>query len=368
VLPWEAIGIFADKKSMDETLFPLQEEQHIQRWFLGMEQRAKRQISTEEAGALQKRISRLKVRPLWILAIAVFSIPLFILFINSLNLQPGIPDAVFSILGLSLMFIVLPVFILFTRDSLREAKALKCDLETGNIYVFEGLITRPLRRVKTIRLLIRERLIHGEDNILHRFEVLPNSEAVIRVNGVISERWQKDRIVQATAPPEQHYDALVKQGLSKDANGESVDLFQRHMSQAEIAELKNHIARLKKPTAWLIGMTVWMLTLITMVTISTSDGSLGQWLSKYQFQAGTVCVLFAITARRHIQALKTARLMNQDADMRILRIIKSSDECASKTNNSLSQGLEFLPVSLLGWNADGKPYLWRLRRSRLIKM
>jgi hypothetical protein len=367
-LPWEVIGIFADKKFMDETIFPLQDEQHIQRWFLGMEQRAKRPISIEEAGALQKRISRLKMRPLWILATAAFSIPFFILFINSLNLQSGISDAVFSILGISLMLIGLPVFILFTRDSFKEAKALKSDLETGIIYIFEGRVTPPLRNVKTIRHLIRERLIHGEDNIPHRFEVLPNSETVVRVNGVISKGWQKERIVQATAPPEQHYDALVRQGLSREANGESVDLFQRHMSQAEMAELKNHIARLKKPTAWLIGMTIWMLLLIAMATISTSDGSFSQWLRKYQFQAVMVCVLFTITARRYIRAIKTARLMNQDADMKVLHIIKSSDEGANKTDNSRSQGLEFLPLSLLGWNADGKPYLWRLRRSRLIKM
>jgi hypothetical protein len=352
---------------MDRTISPLQEKQQIQRWFLGLEQSSERQISVDEAGVLEKRIFRLKMRPLWILATAVFSISLIILVLNSMNLHSRIPDALYMILAISLTFIGLPVFILFTRDSFREAKALKGDLETGSIFIFEGPVTPPLRRCRAIRHLIHERLIHVEENVPQRFEVLLNSETVIRVNGVMSERWRKGRIVQATAPPEQHYDALVKQGLSEEATGESVDLFQRHMSQAEIGELKNHIARFKKPPALLIAMTVWMLLLITAVIISVSEGSFGQWQSKYRFQAVMVCVLFAITAWRYFRALKTVRLMNQDAGMEILRIIKSQEECASKTNNNLIPVLEFLPVSLLGWSVDGKPYPWRLRRPRLIK-
>jgi hypothetical protein len=355
------------KKSMDGTISPLQEEQQIQRWFLGLEQTAKRQISVEEAGALKKRISRLKMRPLWILVMAILSIPLFILFLKSLNLQSDIPDALFAILAISLILIGLPVYILFTRDSFSEAKALKGDLETGSIFIFEGPVTQPLRRCKTIRHLTRERLIHVEENIPHRFDVLLNSETVLRVNGVISGRWRKGRIVEATAAPEQHYDALVKQGLSEGAPGESVDLFQRHMSQAELGELKHHIARFKKPPALLIAMTVWMLMLITTVFISMTEGGFGQWQNKYRFQAVMVCILFAITTWRYIRALKTARLMNQDAGMEILRIIKSQEECAGNTNKDLIPVLEFLPVSLLGWSVDGKPYPWRLRKPRLLK-
>jgi hypothetical protein len=350
---------------MEGIIHPLQEDQHIRRWFIGLGQRSMRPISVDETGVLKKRIFRLRIRPLWIIAAAIFVIPIFIVFLNSLHLQSDLLDSIRAILGLSILFLGLPTYILSTRDSIREAKALKGDLEIGSLFIFEGKIMPPLRRCKIIKHLNKELLIHADENIQQQFEILPNSETVLRVNGIMSERWRKGRILEATAPPEHHYDALVKEGLPEETTGESIDLFQRHMSHAELAELKRHIAHFKKPSGVLIAMATWMLLLIAAVFVS--EGSFRAWQNGSRLQAVLVCILFAVAAARYIRSRRTARLLNEDAGMEILQIIKPQEPCEASANTRLAPVLEFLPNSLLGWNVDGMPYPWRLRKPRLRK-
>jgi hypothetical protein len=353
---------------MDENISPFQEGQQFQRWFLGIEQRSERPISIEEANILRKRIFAVRVRPLWILMAVAFSITLIILCNNSFNQQSEIPDVLITVLGLALIFIGLPFYILFTRDSFREAKALKSDLVTGKVFIFEGPIAGPLIRCKTIRRLFKERLFHAGENPPQQFDVLPISSTVFRINGILSRGWRKGRIVEATAPPARHYDVLIQQGIPGETTGEPYDLYQRHMSQAEIVELKNHIVRFRKPPRMFIVMAVQMLILIAAVFISVSVGKFSQWQDRYRIEAGIVCVLFVITLSRYIRDLRTARLMIQDAGIEVLRIVKPQDECEGKINQGLTPVLEFLPNSLLAWSVNGRPYPWRLRKPRPVKI
>jgi hypothetical protein len=353
---------------MSGTIYPLQGGQQIQRWFLGLEQSSERQISAEETIALRKRVLKLKMRPVWIIAAAVCSISLFTLLLESLHLESDVPEILLSILAISLILIGLPIYLLFIRDSFREVTALKGDLNIGRAFIFEGPVTEPLRRIKTIQQLAGERLIHAGEDTSQRFDILPNSMTVIRVNGVMSSGWHKGRMLEATAPPEHHYDALVKEGLPENVTGSSFDLFQRHMSQAEISELNTHIAQFKKPSGLLIAMAVSMLLLIAAFIWAVCEGKFRQWQNMHQLEAAMITVLFAITAGRYIRSFKTARLMDRDAGVKILRIIKPQEECEGKTNSNLTPVLEFLPVSLLGWNVDGRPYPWRLKKPRILKI
>jgi hypothetical protein len=353
--------------SMSGEISPHAEGPQIQRWFLGLEQSSERQLDPAESGSLRKRIRTLRIRPFLILGMVALLLSLIVLGLNSLKWESKAIDALISAFGISLILLGLPLWILVSRDALRDAKTLKNNIKIGRVFIFTGPVAKPLRHHRMMQGLIKERLLYDEINLEQRFDVLPNSGTVIKVNGKFPNRWWKEKVFEATAPPEKQYEALVKQCSPKGAAEDPVDLFQRHMSQEELEELTIHIAKLKRPPGALIVLAVWILILIIAIIMHASDGQLSQWADKYQMQAMLMCIFTAIGIFRYLRMLKTARLLSQDAGMKVLRLLRPRQEIENRTDENIPPVLEYLPVSQFGWSVYGKPYLWRLRKSRIPK-
>ncbi len=306
---------------MDDGISHATDVHQFQRWFLGLEQKSERRLCDAEVAELSRRIFRLRARPILIVAAMALLVCPLVLFFNS-QPQPQIPDALIFAYGISLVFIGLPVVILLIRDGLREAGILKGDLRFGRVFMFEGPMGEPWRCCRAVKGLLKERLISNEQGVQQRLDVLPVSGAVIVANGLKPHGWWTGEVVEATAPPEQHYDVPVSLDNTAGIAGEHFDVLQRHMSPGEIAELKYHIARIRRPPAMLIVMTVWTAILLTAMFAYASDGKLVQWLARFRTQALLVSGIFAINAYRYTRAVRTARLLNQDASRQVLRIYK----------------------------------------------
>jgi len=332
-----------------------------------MEQISERPLDAAEANALEKRICALRMRPILTLGAAVFLISLIILLLSSLYWESKAIDVLVSAFGISLVLLWLPLWILVSRDSLRNAMAMKGDMKSGRVFVFESPIEEPLRRLKIIRSLIKEHLVYNEQNVPQRLDVLPCSGTVIRANGKMPNVWLKEKILEAVAAPKQQFEALVKQGTPEADVEEAMDLFQRHMSQEELEELAAHIAKLRRLPGSLIFMAVWMLVLTAAIAIYASSGQLKLWVDKYQLQASLMCFITAIIAFRYFRTLKTASLLTQDAGVKILRLLRLRSEFEGSADENDPPVLEYLPISQLGWSVYGKPYPWRLRKSHIPK-
>ncbi len=332
-----------------------------------MDQITERPLDAAEANTLKKRIRALRMRPILTLGAAAILISLTILLLSSLHWESRTIDVLVSAFGISLVLLGLPLWILASRDLLRNARMMKGDMKAGRVFVFESPIEEPLRRLKIIQSLIKEQLVWNDPNLRQRLEVLPCSGTVILANGKMPKAWLKEKIFEATAPPKQQFEALVKQGTPEPDAEEAIDLFQRHMSQEELEELAAHIAKLRRPPGSLIVMAVWMLVLIAVIAMHASSGQLKPGVDTYQLQASLVCFITAIVVFRYFRTLKTASLLTQDAGVKILRLLRARSEFEGSTVENTPPVLEYLPISQLGWSAYGKPYPWRLRKSRIPK-
>jgi hypothetical protein len=311
-----------------------------------------------ESEAIKKRLFLLKTRPVRILLVAAILVAVFILPMNVLHWNSRLFDLLIFLYGTALILFGLPISILISRDAIKEARILKRDLEIGRVYIFEGVVAETWKSRKLFRGLLKERLIPIEAGALQRFDILPASGMVIEANGMRPRGWWKGMAFEATAPPEHHYDALVS-GPDGDIGGQA-ELYQRHMSQGEITELAYHIARAKRPPAILYLLASLLLLMIAAISGYGPEGRLREWYDAFHLQAFLVGGSFAFIVRRYIQTLRTARLMAQDAGLKILRIIRPKPEFENRD----VPVLELLPVSLLGWNMGGKPYAWRLRKTK----
>ncbi len=348
---------------MDDRVAPTTDADQFQRWFLGLEQKSERRLCDAEIADLRRRLSRLRARPILVVgAMALLVCPLILIF--SSQSQSEIPDALVFVYAISLVFIGLPLVILLIRDGLREAGILKGDLRIGCVFTFEGPVGEPWRSCRAIKGLVKERLISIEEGARPRLDVLPVSGAVIVANGLKPEGWWKGDVVEATAPPEQHYDVPVSLNNPAGLAGERFDVLQRHLSPGEIAELRYHITRIRRPPGMLIVMTVWMAILLTAMLMYASEGKLGQWLDRFKAQAPLVSGIFAVNAYRYIRTARTARLMNLDVSREVLRIYKPDVGAEGEIKEERPPSFEVLPASLLVWTVEGKPYPWRLRKSR----
>jgi hypothetical protein len=345
---------------MNGDISPSPEGHKVHRWFLGMEQKSERRIKPQEADAVKRRIFLLKTRPIQIIFVAAILISPVIL-LNSLQYNSKILDLTSSIVAIFTLLLGLPILILVTKDSYQAAAILTSDLRAGRVFIFEGSITAIWNRHKIFKRLFKEHLIDMDVNGKQRIEVLPVSGAVMDANGLKPDRWREGVIVEATAPPEQHYDAIVT-GPEGDI-GEQADLLQRHMSQGEIAELALHITRRKRPPSILVFLSVWLLVLIVALSLHASEGKLRQWFDAYHWQTVLVCISYSIVSYRYIRDLRIVRLMNQDVGLKMLKIIRPKPEFEYVDKEKIPV-LEVLPISLICWSSDGRPYSWRLSKTR----
>jgi hypothetical protein len=332
-----------------------------------MEQSSERALDAAEIDTLGKRIRTLRMRPILTLGLAVLLISVIVLLLSSMHWESKAIDALVSAFGISLIFLGLPLWILFLRDSLRDAKTLKNDIEIGRAFVFEGQVAESLRHLKIMRGLIKARLIYYEENSRQRFDILPSSGTVIGANGKMPGVWCKEKIFEATAPPEQQYEALVNPGISETNSGQEMDLYQRHMSQDEYAEITTRTAKLRRPPGFLILMAVWMLILAAAFAMHASSGQIELWIDRHGLQAVLVCFITAIAAVRYFRMLKMASLLSREAGMKVLMVLRPRSGFEVCDDKNIPPILEYLPISQLGWSSCGKPYPWRLRKMRISK-
>jgi hypothetical protein len=337
----------------------------IQKWFMGLEQKDERLLSVEEGHHLRKRIFQLRMRPFVVFLVAAITFSLPALLIDTTYWRSELLNILVAIAGILLILIGIPVFILFSKDAFRDAAILKDDITFGRALIFKGFFSEQLKHHRTFRRLSKERLVQLGEKTEQKIEVLPCSGTIMSVNGKKPKGWWKGEVFEATNPPEQHYDVLVRPANPDENPDEQFDVLQRHLSREEKAELICYVARTKRPSGYLTFMSLWMIALILSMSLQAQKGEIVFWLDKYKLQALMICGLFLMAVVRYLRALRTARLLNQDADAGILKIIRPGPESNEKSIQEPPLVLEILPISLIGWTVDGKPFSWRYTKSRL---
>jgi hypothetical protein len=311
------------------------EDQHTTVWLAGLPMAGTRPLTDGERAVL-KRMAR---RCLWTFILALFLSPT--LFLGIL-----IGSAVFHIESLAdspafssillLTFCSPAVAVLVARDASRKRKGIRGDLKDGTVWVFERPAEQGISKFA-------------------RIEILPVSEVLWTLDGVPTTKWKRAVPGEASATPEYAATAAEWVAPAIPEDDRSPHFNDRELASAELVELRRHIRRIRWGSVpWAFGLDAWLL----LAWWSADFSATPRHPVKPEPVAYFACLLALLWTLLAIAQWRHAARLARDAAIGRAVIVRVPVTVGDTT--TLSDVMEYLPVSRVDWSIAGKPARWRL--------
>ncbi|MEZ5990329.1 MAG: hypothetical protein R3F30_14655 [Planctomycetota bacterium] len=327
----------------------------MEHWFLGLRRIERRRFVDDERRVLNERLRDLRRELRLVLVVLVVTlVALSVLGVVAEDQQ----DLGFLVeLCLVLVMLTLPLGLLRLRDSLREIRSLRLDLERGYVERFGGLLD-PGRFLTGLAKRAHERLRSEEGfdaDGEHSVEVLPTSGRVLSADGRPLSAETVASVGRAAAPPADPFVQPLPDGFRVVLKDPSLRVARRRLEEEEVHELEHWVHRYKQPGWTGIGAAL----LLCLLVVLARDGAL-DW-SRFELPILAAIAIFGMVeyGRRWLDG---SRLAEDHAQGWVLTIHDPAGEDEGMARLPLSRPrLEVLPMSRGVWTEGGRPAPWRLR-------
>lgn len=245
--------------------------------------------------------------------------------------------AVLALLGIGLPIVVM----LWLRGRYVARRDLRGDLRAGRALLFASPSTHTAP----------ETVVENQ-----QLEVLAASRWLLRRDGKAVAGFETAEIYEAAAPPAGARRYAVPQAWQQGL-GEGFSVERRRLSPAERVELAAHIARLKRPSLFLIFMA-GLLGVALLAAVS-----MGMELAKRPPRELFSALIWTFGLLLNLwfygRDLRLARRLEIDRGNEWVVIYEEED---NKENQRAT--VEVLPASAAVWTEDGQPSGWRREKRR----
>jgi hypothetical protein len=221
--------------------------------------------------------------------------------------------------------------------------AIERDFDSGDVLVFQGMPDeRPEKLVKVG--LPRSRQAECS------FAVLPLCGVVLPTRALRAPAWTALEVVHTAAVVSSAMTASIP-GVAAAADAK-VELLQRHMTPAEVDEIKRHRKHLARRSLLVfLTMGYFAVRLAQMCEIAMRRSHHGQ-----VSMAGWVIALTA-GAYFGLRPLRLRSLLGRAAAERRILVVRERDAAIDEPAFT-----ELLANTLIAWTVDGKPAMWRRKK------
>jgi hypothetical protein len=329
-----------------------------------------RELSVEEQARLRRRARTISVRVVG--AVLAF----WVVLCSALTALVAVEEAqglarVVAAVVATLLFGGTGVLVLVVRVLWQERRMLDRDAREGRVDRFAGALIAPPETDSPLAALVGTGTLEAETGLPQWFEVLPVSGFVWQANGAYPRCWIQAFSTHSDIAPTPEYAAVAAEWLEPVHGVEgAVEVGQRELSGAEVAELKRHGQRLLRPVWWLAPLNLW-LVVVVWLCLQAGEIPRGWNLVTFSLLAAVTmawnCVVKGdlVRARARFQEARVGRVTIARLEMED----EDEDDDAEETEAEGTEAaeaeprtsvIEFLPFSGDAWTVDRRPSFWRM--------
>jgi hypothetical protein len=254
-----------------------------------------------------------------------------------------------------LFFMLLPMALVYCVLCVRRARAYGRDLRLGKLWRFAGAVSAfdSLGSDRDLAQLARRGVFTPEPGVDQDLLVLASSHELLHANGKWAPPGLALHVSEIAAPPPEPARLALPTELRSESAG-ALDVGRRRFTSAEVGELEQHSARLRKP-----GPTLWLLTplgVFGLFVVLEHGFALPVRFASAPFAAG----MWLFAMQTFVRRLRFAARLRSDVELGwVVTVDHAAPERGEDDPQLPARGVESLLHARLDWTVNRRPAAWR---------